>query len=528
MNAGELSRGHRAFVLLFCGAAALYLAILFTSQRHVDGDEAVVGIMAKHVVERGARPVFFYGQPYGGGAAIEAYLAALPMAIFGVSPVPLKLVALALGLAALALTYGFCLCYLGRRTALLAALLLATAGPLVEWHTKVRGGYAALPLLGVGLLWLFVRVAGARHKVTYAAFALGLLAGVAIYNQALILPSLLVLALASLFLRGAFFRPVVLGLGGSGVLLGLLPLIAFNLTHDNLHLRNLLATAGGGGGAAEALWALVSHQLPAFFSPRNVDGYAESVPLAAWAAYLLWLGLTACLLWSRRGRWRGWLRALGDGNRARHLSHADLAAALPLAMVLGHLLISALTGRLQSSPRYLLPLFPGVAITTAVALDWLIGQQRPTVRRLGQALAAAVILLGLASHLAYLGPSRVNDDVVVQGNRLVNRMTSGAAIPRVAATLKANGTFHVYAPYFIKWRLLFESNEQIIASAKQLVPGYTPPRFPEYDQEVAKASRRGYVFHKEDVQLEMVLASPIAGKLDRTDIEEFVVLTPKQ
>ncbi|RMF23181.1 MAG: hypothetical protein D6760_05960, partial [Deltaproteobacteria bacterium] len=53
-------------------------------------DEGVVGLMGKHILEGRSLPVFFYGQHYLG--ALEAYLAALSFAIFGVSITSLRLV----------------------------------------------------------------------------------------------------------------------------------------------------------------------------------------------------------------------------------------------------------------------------------------------------------------------------------------------------------------------------------------------------------------------------------------------------
>ena len=48
----------------------------------VNGDEALVGIQAQHIL-RGERPTYFYGQVYMG--SLEAYLIALLFALFGSS-----------------------------------------------------------------------------------------------------------------------------------------------------------------------------------------------------------------------------------------------------------------------------------------------------------------------------------------------------------------------------------------------------------------------------------------------------------
>jgi hypothetical protein len=88
---GERLRGWVAAAGIIGAAAAVYLLLPLTSQAHTDGDESVAGVMAKHI--RGGRhyPLMFYGQPYGGGAVIEAWLAVLPFRLFGVFSVSLKL-----------------------------------------------------------------------------------------------------------------------------------------------------------------------------------------------------------------------------------------------------------------------------------------------------------------------------------------------------------------------------------------------------------------------------------------------------
>src|SRR6266851_2035799 len=58
-----------------------------------NADEAIVGLMARHILQ-GERPVFFYGQAYLG--SLDAWLVAGAFAIFGESVWPIRLVQIVL------------------------------------------------------------------------------------------------------------------------------------------------------------------------------------------------------------------------------------------------------------------------------------------------------------------------------------------------------------------------------------------------------------------------------------------------
>src|SRR5260370_8635366 len=83
-------RRHLPFLLILVGTAIVRFVILFVSQTHVTSDEAIIGLMAKHILEGRYFPFYFYGISYNASCAWEAYLAAIPFAIAGVGGVALK------------------------------------------------------------------------------------------------------------------------------------------------------------------------------------------------------------------------------------------------------------------------------------------------------------------------------------------------------------------------------------------------------------------------------------------------------
>src|SRR5437870_9319555 len=127
--APRIQAGARAFQvglagLLLAGLAAR-LAVIGSQLGEIDGDEAVVGLMARHIAFLGERPVFYWGQPYLG--SLEAFSAAPLFRVFDSSTPLLKLVPTLYSLGFLALR------------ALLARDLLGAGVGLAT------GAYLALP-----------------------------------------------------------------------------------------------------------------------------------------------------------------------------------------------------------------------------------------------------------------------------------------------------------------------------------------------------------------------------------------------
>jgi hypothetical protein len=54
-------RRHALFIGLLIIIAAVRLTILLASQTHVHSDEAIIGLMGKHILERRYFPFYMYG-----------------------------------------------------------------------------------------------------------------------------------------------------------------------------------------------------------------------------------------------------------------------------------------------------------------------------------------------------------------------------------------------------------------------------------------------------------------------------------
>src|SRR5512133_2444877 len=209
-------RRHALFIGVFILIATARFVILFTSQTHVHSDEAIIGLMGKHILEGRYFPFYMYGQPYNAGAAWEAYLAAVAFALFGVGVVPLKGCIVVLSLLCLFLFYRMGCALYDRRTAIFATVAFALTPSLLKWHFQVRGYswyFLSIPVLT--LLFASIESASVSNRRTLLLF--GLASGLSIWCLELAVP-----LVAALWLLLIVLRRISLNGGALAVLIGFL------------------------------------------------------------------------------------------------------------------------------------------------------------------------------------------------------------------------------------------------------------------------------------------------------------------
>lgn len=146
------ARGKRGYTWLLsplwlCLLVALAVRIWLAVRTHgtLDGDEALLGIQAEHILQ-GERPIYFYGIPYFG--SLEAYLVALLFAIFGPSVAALRAETTAFALALVGVTWWLAsllakaarLPLYARKCFVTIAALIAALPPLYDGIVELRTG----------------------------------------------------------------------------------------------------------------------------------------------------------------------------------------------------------------------------------------------------------------------------------------------------------------------------------------------------------------------------------------------------
>lgn len=154
---------------------AVLLVVLFRSvvfvfwdRAHFDADQAITGLMGKHLAEFRAFPLFYYGQSYM--LAVEAWLAAPVFAVAGVSVTTLKLPLLLINMTVAWLLLRALVMDGGLRPALAAVPVLFFALPAASTSARLveANGGNVEPFLYALLLWTL------RDRPAWCGFVFGL------------------------------------------------------------------------------------------------------------------------------------------------------------------------------------------------------------------------------------------------------------------------------------------------------------------------------------------------------------------
>ena len=528
---------------LIAVGVALRLALILAGWPHSNSEEGTMGLEAMHILQRGERPIYFYGQNYMGAG--EAYLGALAFWLFGVS-----LVALRLGMVALYALFMVGVGWLaqmlyGRRVALVALAVLALGTPfLLQIELLADGGKAetlALGALMVALVaWLALRwdarptpTRGERLRRYGALVAWGVCAGLGLYTYAIIAPFVLASGLLLLIARWRELRRGAWALPLAGLLIGLLPAILYTaqapLTNNPVAVFLSLHQSLNGGGESgvfalpKQLIGTLLYTLPAATGLVNIYP-VEALPLygpftpATFAALLIgggWsLGYLALLAvatyrpvralrrnWPARRLWRATTTADDDQERARNL--ARLMLALAAWLTIAGYLFSATAANNPHSGRYMIGLLIAVP-----ALLWPIlegvrdaGAAKASFRHIAR--PAAIALIGLALLLGVVGMARA--------------VPMGVAESRSDVTFAHNLLTHhltrFYSDYWTCDLMNFATREQVICAvvADYGQPGLT--RYPPYDAAVRAVPNAPYLLRRgSDIERTFILHAAETGQ----------------
>ncbi len=448
------------------------LAILASPLGELDGDEAVVGLMARHIAFLGDRPVFYYNQQYLG--SLEAFTAAPLFKLLGSSTLLLKLVPTTYSLGFVWLTALVARRLFGNGPALVAAAYLALPPAMgAVWSTKARGGYAELLFLGAALLLVTLWLAE-RRRPAWGTLLWGLLAGLAFWTHLLAIVYLVPGAIYLLARRRRQWSAAKLALGTVGVIAGMWPMLAYNVAAGFPTIAALLTPPDLPLDPAAQLFRFFRVGIPVLIGLGQPTTSADMFdrdwlnrpagnPAIALVAVL---ALATVVAWHART-----LRPLfapPAGARTEPALLVLLAVAVPLVVAVTRF------GFFVSEPRYALPLYAVVPLVAQAI--WHLprsvsalragrapvrGQRpgAPSGPEGGKPWPTAVAVAALLALNLY---SLLSTDVRLW--RPEEAVDSTAATrAELARHLEAEGRHQLYTDYWIAYPLMFESQETVFA-----------------------------------------------------------------
>jgi hypothetical protein len=523
-SAKKRSLTNTGLALFLMLSLAVRVGALLRGWPALDSDEAIIGLMARHILQ-GARPAFYFGQHYLG--ALDAYIAAAFFAVLGPSTVALRLSMLPLVIGFLIMAIAIAQLTYGKVGAIFAGVVLAF-GPAYALlrESAVIGGYQETLFLGGALLllayWRLRRPEPAprtRAELWQALgwYALmGLVIGLGVWSDQLILPIVgaALVALVAARPREALRLPGVALLAGAVV--GGWPFWSYNVTHHfatfaELAAQNRVAGQVGSfpppGDWLAQVGSILSVGLPAVLGSPHVC----VVHGGSWASYppalvalnqpaLTWCGalntlfsLAVLALYGLaaaplvRCAWRWW-RARGSAvaeapstlapedaaERAREHARQWLRAMLLLTAA-GTLLLYSLSKTAEiyqlTAARYLLPLYLTLPLIAGGALridPWAVmrlgGMPDPapdTVPSMKQGLVRSSVRVVLTTPLVFLAVTGFLATLSWSLNSERFALPMPPADQRLIAALEAHGVTTFVSDYWTCYRLAFESNERL-------------------------------------------------------------------
>jgi hypothetical protein len=451
-----------------------------------NADEAIVGLMAKHILE-GKWPIFFYGQMYMG--SLDAVLVALSSQFLGLQVFTIRIVQVSLYVGVVLTTlYLGKLLFKSNRMGLFAGLLMAIPTVNTTLYTTVSlGGYVEALLIGNLLLIGTLKIIGGGKESWYRYW--GLLAGLGFWAFGLtlvyILPSLALIVYSEFKGRSNPSRWKHLLTLGLSFAIGASPWIAGAVQYGlGPLIRELLGAAIADASPRNLVFAFFSHTYNFLLFGFPVIFGMRAPWETRWLAQpLLPFGLGCWLLVIASGLYG--LRKQDTYRKGRWLLGGVIC------VLVGGFLLTPFGA--DPTGRYFLPLSVPLSLFAAEFLE--------NLRRQGgiaQKGAYGILLLILAFNL--YGTLQAAFDSRTGLTTQFDPVTriDHAFDQELIQFLEQQGERRGYSNYWVAYPLAFHSQERLIFVPRlpyHLDFRYTTrdDRYPPYDEKVTQSQKIAYI-----------------------------------
>ena len=478
-------RGGLILVVPFVAAALLKAVLIPMNAIPFDSDEAIHILMAKHILA-GERPLFWYGEDYGG--SLDSFLIAGACSLLGVSVTAARVVQSLEYLGAILFTY-----LLTRRivhdrfAALSTAWLMALPTPLLSLLTTTPLRYTIVMLLGSMLLFVGHKLLHESEKSLALWLVFGALAGLAFWTFGILVIYILPVGLLMLSRLRRQLWPHYLLITLAFFLFSS-PWWIYNFAHENAAL-NVVFESDPMLVVPMSLRVLgfFCLGLPTLFGFRYPWSPQVVLPALAWIVLTFYLAVLAFAV-------RAWYRRFAlRGTKGPNSESASGLTLLWLLVIVWLGLFFSTRFSIDSSGRYYLPLYSPLLIFAGVALA--------TLRQRHRRLAIGLLGLVLAFNLSATFLALWQDQSGFTAQMSLERQFDNQHDQDLIAFLKEHGSYG-YSHHWITYKIAFLSDEQIILVAQLPYHSnlrYNPrdDRYPPYSRQAAASDRSVYVTFQE-------------------------------
>lgn len=456
------------FILILLLAFALRLDFLIANNFTLDSDEAIVGLMAKHINEGKTSPIFYYGQHYLG--SLEAYAVAGLFKIFGFSAIALKAVPLIFSLIFVVLVFFLTKEIADKRAGFLAMLISALApSTLLIWSGKARGGFIEVLVFGALILLLSLKWQKREDKNLWYTFFIAFLFGIAwwVNNQILyFIPAVGIIYLTRIFCdKRIYFRQKLknclkqIGTGFCAFFLGSILFWIYNFQND-------FASFGMFESDTKHFWLHVEDffniSLPILIGSRRFwslkDIYLGLTPIAISTYFFLFV-----------------IFFFKSKEKKKYIGISNSGVFLTIFISIIFIFSYSRFGSLAKAPRYLLPLYVILFPMLGMAINKLWSFKK----FMGISFLSLILALNLISAYAKKR-ALLGEPLIFQEQRASDNHDE------LISWLKEKNIHLIRTNYWIGYRLAFETNEDV----KFLVTGIPRTvRIKSYEKLIKKDKR---------------------------------------
>jgi len=416
---------------------------LFSQHRVMDGDECIVGLMAKHLYDGIEFPLYFYGQSYG-FTAVETLVIALFYFFLGITALSVKLAMLSQWTSGVYFFYKTVkqITEPSSFTPLFISIVFILAPAWAIWSMMARGGYLTAFMLSNVCIFLLLRKQDAHKQLRF--FIPGVLCVLIYESHALWFPALLPIVFYALWKQRNIKAVLVFALAlvsTAGVFYGI------KIRLGSFWPRPVTYFTGDVPGVLRELPLRMYHNMTGSYYYKNIiDLGPINNALALFFVIALFIALLVALyLWIRR-----------RGTALLYMS------ALAVVFILLTTLYIP-----DYAPRYLLPLSGAAMFLFSLLME------RISFRWLYGALYLSFILPG-----AWAFYNFKNYRCEIHNEKNLVSLSN--------ALLREKIHYVFCKSPLLQWQIDFYSKEKVIARYSSLTD-----RYPSYINEVNKAFQTG-------------------------------------